>query len=103
MLVKSQFWEGAQPSAHSLFQKLNFGNNSQKTRKRRCQTFCVLSSFTGLFYFVPNTLPEILGQMEKYFSRKNVANFQIKYFGKSCHNFDQVKNLIFLEKISNIL
>ena len=42
------------------FQKLNFGNNSQKTRKSRYQIFLDLSSFTGFIYFVPNILPRIV-------------------------------------------
>ena len=33
ILEKSQIW--VEPSAQSLFQKLNFGNSNQKTRKSR--------------------------------------------------------------------
>ena len=33
--------------------------------------------------------------MEKYFSRKNVANCRIWYFQKSRHKVNKVKNLIF--------
>ena len=50
----------SQPSSQSLFQKLHFDSNSQKTRKSRYQTFLVLSSFTGFLYFVPNILPSIV-------------------------------------------
>ena len=49
------------PSSQSPFQKLNFGNSSQKTRKSRYRTFLFLSSFTGFLYFVPNILPKIVG------------------------------------------
>ena len=45
-----------QLTAHSSFQKLNFGNSSQKLRKSRYQIFLVLSSFTGNLYFVLNIL-----------------------------------------------
>ena len=47
-------------STQSPFQKLNFGNSSPKTRKRRYQTFLKLSSFTGFLYFVPNILSTIV-------------------------------------------
>ena len=40
-------------------EKKNFGNDSQKTRKNRYQTFIVLSSFTGFLCFVPNILTGI--------------------------------------------
>ena len=49
-----------QPSAQSSFQKLNFGNSSEKTRKSKYQTFLVLSSFTGFLYFVSNILSRIV-------------------------------------------
>ena len=55
ILGKSQIW--MEIFAQSPFQKLNFGSNSQKTRKSRYQTFLVLSSFTGFLYFVPDILP----------------------------------------------
>ena len=59
MLGKSQIWVETLPSAQSPFQKLNFGNSSQKTRKSRYQIFFALSSFTGFLYFVPNILSKI--------------------------------------------
>ena len=58
ILGKYQIW--VEPSAQSLFHKLNFGNSSQKKRKSRCQTFLYLSSFTGFLYFAPNVLPRIV-------------------------------------------
>ena len=54
-LRKSQIWMET-----SSFQKSNFGNGSQKTRKSRYKTFLVLFSFTGFLYFVPNILPRIV-------------------------------------------
>ena len=60
ILGKSQIWVQTQPSVKSPFQKLNFGNGSQKTRKSRYQTFLFLSSFTGFLNFVPNILPRIV-------------------------------------------
>ena len=45
-----------QPSAQSSFQKLNFDNSCEKTRKIRQQIFEVLFKFTGFLYFVPNIL-----------------------------------------------
>ena len=36
-----------------------------------------------------------IGQMEKYFSRKNVANYRICYFEKQPQKFNKVKNLFF--------
>ena len=60
ILKKSQVWEKTQPSAQHSFQKLNFGNSTQKTRKSRYQTFFILSSFTGFLYFVPNILSQIV-------------------------------------------
>ena len=56
---KSQIWVKTQPSAQSPFQKLNFGNSSQKCRKNRYQAVLFLSSFTGSLYPVPNTLSKI--------------------------------------------
>ena len=58
ILGKPQIW--VQPSTQSPFQKLNFGNSSQKVRKSWYQTFLFLSSFTGFLYFVPNILPRIV-------------------------------------------
>ena len=52
MLGKSQIWVETLPSAQSPFQKLNFGNSSQKTRKSRYQIFLpcpVLLDFSILF------------------------------------------------------
>ena len=46
-----------QANAKSSFQKLNFSNSSQKTRKSRYETFLFRSSFTTFRYFVPNILP----------------------------------------------
>ena len=60
ILGKSQIWVETQPSAQSPFQKLNFGSNSQKTRKSGYRTFLVLSSFTEFLYFVSNILPRIV-------------------------------------------
>ena len=60
ILGKSQIWVETQASAQTSFQKLNFGNSSQKTCKNRYQIFLVLSSFTGFLYFVPNILSEIV-------------------------------------------
>ena len=50
ILEKSKIWVETLSSAQSPFQKLNFGNSSQKTRKSRYQTFLVLSSYTGFLY-----------------------------------------------------
>ena len=47
-------------SSQSSFEKLNFGNSSQETRKNRYQTFLGLSSFTDLPYYLPNVLPRIV-------------------------------------------
>ena len=60
ILEKSQIWIQTQLSDQSPFQKLNFGNSSQKTRKSRYQIFLVLSSFTEFFYFVTNILSRIV-------------------------------------------
>ena len=59
ILGKSKILVETQPSAQSSFQKLNFGNSSEKTRKNRYQTFLVLSSFTRFLYFAPNILSRI--------------------------------------------
>ena len=63
-------WGGSMPtqekkkkkfgSSQSSFEKLNFGNSSQETRKNRYQTFLGLSSFTDLPYYLPNVLPRIV-------------------------------------------
>ena len=45
-----------EPSAQSHFQKLNFGNSSQKIAKNRYQSLVVLSNITGFVYFIPNVL-----------------------------------------------
>ena len=64
---KSQTWVETQSSIQSSFQKLNFGNSSQKTRKVRYQTFLFLSNLLGssnLFQIVcpglqyPLSIPE---------------------------------------------
>ena len=57
ILAKSRIWVKTKLSAQSPFQKLNFGNSSQKTRKKIYQTFLFQSSFTGFLYFLPNILP----------------------------------------------
>ena len=54
-----------QPSVQSSFQKLNFDNNCQKTRKIREQIFEPLSKFTGFLYFVPNILSRIVDHWSK--------------------------------------
>ena len=46
---KSQISVETQPSVQSPFQKLNFGNSSQKTRSSRYQTLLYLSIFTTFF------------------------------------------------------
>ena len=92
MLGKSQIWVETYPSAQSPFQKLNFGNSSHKTHKRRCQTFLVMSSFTGFPHFVPNILSGIVVIASK--SIKYV-NFVISYitYGKLFPNSIQEKLL----------
>ena len=59
-LGKSQIWVDTWPSTQSFFQKLNFGNSSQKNRKSRYQAFLFRSSFTRFFYFVSNISPRII-------------------------------------------
>ena len=59
IIGKSKIWVGIEPSAQSSFQKLNFGNSSQKTHKSRFQIFLVLFSLTGFLYFVSNILSRI--------------------------------------------
>ena len=66
ILRKSQIWVEMQPCAQSSFQKLNFGNSSEKTHKNRYQTCLVLSSFTEFLYFVPNILPRIVAAARGY-------------------------------------
>ena len=56
ILGKFKIWMETQPSAQSSFQKVTFGNTSQKTFKSRY--FLFLSSFTEFLYFVPNTFLE---------------------------------------------
>ena len=63
ILGKSQICVETEPSTQSPFQKLDFGNSSQKTRKIRYQTFLFLSGFTGFLYFVPNILPRIVDKV----------------------------------------
>ena len=63
ILGKSQIWMKTLGD-QSPFQKLNFGNSSQKTRKSRYQTFIFLATSTGFLYFVPNTLPKIVDATE---------------------------------------
>ena len=71
MLGKSQIW--VEPISQSPFQKLIFGNSSQKSRKTRYQTCFVLSSFTGFLYFVPNILPRIVDSPEM----KQIFNYKL--------------------------
>ena len=59
IIGKSKIWVGIEPSAQSPFQKLSFGNSSQKTHKSRFQIFLVLFSLTGFLYFVSNILSRI--------------------------------------------
>ena len=47
--------------AQSPFQKLNFHNSSQKTRKSTYQTFLALPNFIRFLYFIPNILSGIAG------------------------------------------
>ena len=61
ILGKSQICVEPQISAQRPFEKLHFGNSSQKTRRNRDQPFLFLSSFTGFVYFVLNTLLRDLG------------------------------------------
>ena len=60
MLRKYQIWVEAKTGPQYAFQKLHFGNNSQKLNKIRYQTFLFLLSFTGFFYFLRNILSGIL-------------------------------------------
>ena len=55
-----------QPSVQSPFQKLNFGNNSEKVSKSRHQSFFVLSKFTGFLYFVPKILFRIVDKVSVF-------------------------------------
>ena len=75
ILGTSQIWVETYPSAHSLFQKLNSVNSSQKTRKSRYQTFLGLSSFTRFLYFVPNILSRIVSE-NKYWVLNRPSLFQ---------------------------
>ena len=59
VLGQSQIWVETSPWAVSLLE-IKLGNNSQKLRKSRYQTFLFLSSFPGFLYFVPNILPKIV-------------------------------------------
>ena len=49
-------WVKTQSNAQFLFQKLNFDNSCQKTRKIKYYILEVLSSFIAFPYFMPNTL-----------------------------------------------
>ena len=67
ILGKSQIWVETQPNAQSHFQKLKFGNNSQKTCNSSHQNFLFLPSFTGFLYLVPNILSRIVNKiLQKY-------------------------------------
>ena len=57
---KYRIWLETHRSTLCLFQKLHFGNSSQKARKIRYQKFLVLSNFTLFLYFVPNVLSSIV-------------------------------------------
>ena len=59
------------------FQKLNFGNSSQKRCKSRYQTFLFLSSFTGFLYFIPN----ILSRIVDIFSANRGTCYRLFYVG----------------------
>ena len=63
------------PSAHSFFKKLNFGNSNQKSRKNLYQTFLFLPNITGILYFNPNILSEIV--VRKKVCKKNVTIKQL--------------------------
>ena len=62
---KSQIWVETQPSAHFFPQKLNFGDNSQETRKSRYQTFLAMSSSTGLLHPIQNIPPKFVVSQRK--------------------------------------
>ena len=62
---KSQIWVKTQPSAQLPFQKLNFGDNSQKTRKGRYQIFLAMYSLTGLLHPIQNILPKFVVSQRK--------------------------------------
>ena len=79
-LGKSQIWVEIQSNTQSPFHNLNFGSSSQKTRKSRHQTFLVPSGFTGFLYFVPNTLPRIVGT--KFHHKQTILNFWSKFVKK---------------------
>ena len=79
MLGKSQIW------VQSPFQKLIFGNSSQKTCKCRYQTFLVMSSFTGFLYFVPNNMLSEIVVPSQTPSRSSHRRCSVKeQFLKSC-------------------
>ena len=61
MLEKSSICVETRPSALSLFEKFDFGNSNQKSRKNGYQTFLFLYNITGFLYFVPNILSRIVG------------------------------------------
>ena len=62
ILVKSQIWVETQPSVQSPFQKLNFGDSNQKTRKSRYKAFLFLSSFIGFLYLSQIFCPGVFEQ-----------------------------------------
>ena len=61
-------------------QKLNFGNNSQNTRKSRYKTFLILSSFTEFLCFVPNILSRTVGT--KFQLKLIILSFWTKFSPK---------------------
>ena len=56
-------WVQTQPNSQSSFQKLDFDNSCQKTRKIRYYIFEVLPNFTVYLYFVPNILSRIVDNL----------------------------------------
>ena len=66
------------PSVKFPFQKLNFGNNSQKVRKSSYQSFFALSNFTGILYFVRSILSGIVSPEDERRQGKNSMNFTSK-------------------------
>ena len=69
ILEKSQILVETQPSVLFLFQTLNLGKSSQKTRKNRYQIFPFQSNFTGFSYlcqiFCPGLQVSIKKKMPK--------------------------------------
>ena len=60
MLEECQVWVERLRSIQSCFQKLNFDNGKQKTRKIRYYVFVVFSNFAVFIYLARNILSEIL-------------------------------------------